>query len=224
MADRVYASALGESAARIRRGRLDDVSRVSARLSAARGSCGDWASRIGVDDQRLGPKQAITELKRRWTPQHRLVVFDYAQVFGDTGNDESITQKISDFVWDANEFAKAHNAAVVILSQVRKEVKARGRQLFDQWRYRNQDREPTTEAVEGYRPLSGDGYYAPGALGQKARAVLSWFRPGLWLREHGADVRDDSAECMIVKNNYGESKMTIRLHWHGPTTRITDRK
>ena len=150
------------------------------------------------------------------------MVFDYAQVFGDTGSDDKITQNISDFVWGANEFAKKRNAAVVILSQVRKEVKARGRAMFDQWRYRNEGKAPTADAVEGYRPLSGDGHYAPGALGQKARSALSWFRPNLWLREHGADVPDNVAEALIIKNNYGESKINIRLRWHGPTTRISD--
>lgn len=222
VSDRVYSPLVGESAARLRRARVDDIQGIPARLRNARQSASEWTKRIGVDDRRLTWKQSLAELERRWTDKHRLVVFDYAQVFGDTGSDEKITQNISDFVWNANEFAKQKNAAVVILSQVRKEVKARGRAMFDQWRYRNEGKAPTAEAVEGYRPLSGDGYYAPGALGQKARSVLSWFRPNQWLREHGADVPDNVAEALIVKNNYAESKINIRLRWHGPTTRISD--
>jgi replicative DNA helicase len=223
VSDRVFSPLVGESAARLRRCRVDDVSGIPARLRQARTESANWTSRIGVCDRRLTSKQAIAELKRRWTPNHRLVVFDYAQVFGDhAGSESSITQNISEFVWDANEFAKDHNAAVVILSQVRREVKERGRKLFDDWKFRNQNKPPTAEAVEGYRPLSGDGHYAPSALGQKARSALSWFRPHLWLREHGADVKDDVCEAMIIKNNYGETKVTVRLKWNGPLTRISD--
>src|SRR6185369_13991686 len=100
-------------------------------------------------------------------------------------------------------------------------VKERGRDTFDRWRYKNAG-EIKPEAVEGYRPLAGDGQWAPAALGQEARAVLSWFRPGQWMKMHGADVKDDRGELLILKSNYGPSMEVLTLQWHGPTTRITD--
>lgn len=228
ISDRVYAPIVGESATRIRRARVDNVAGFPARIRAAQQEAREWASRIDVCDRRLSGTAAIAELKRRWVKgQHRLAVFDYGQVFGDNGDgdeEKSVERRLNKFVWDANEFAKDYNAAVVILSQVGKPVKERGRRLYDLWKQQNPGKVPTVQAVEGYRPLSGDGQWAPSAFGQKARAVISWFRPHLWLMEHGVDVQDDVCEALVIKNNYGESKRLVRLRWHGPTTRISDPK
>jgi hypothetical protein len=145
------------------------------------------------------------------------------QVLSQEGG-ESPERAINRLVEDSNQFAKDHNAAIVLLSQVTQAVKERGRLLYDRWVNQHQGKQPTAAAVEGYRPLSGDGQWARNALGQKARAVVSWFRPNLWLLEHGVVVPDDVCEAMLIKNNYGVGKVTTRLHWHGPTTRITDPK
>lgn len=226
VADRVYAPLINESATKLRRVRVDDPGTIPQRLLTARREAEPWTSRIGVCDKRLDGDQALAELRRRWTKNTRLGVFDYAQVFGEE-SDDKFSAGLGNFIWKTNEFAKEVNGALVILSQVNSRVKARGRKLFDEWAWGRKDeghREPTASSVEGYRPLSGDGAWAPGALGQKARAVLSWFRPHAWMREHGANVLDDVAECLVIKNNYGESKQLVRLRWHGPTTRITDPK
>lgn len=158
------------------------------------------------------------------TPETRLVLVDYAQVLGGENDERSVERVITRVVWELNELAKDTGTAVVLLSQVRTEVKERGRRLFDSWRYRNPNGRPTEEAVEGYRPLAGDGQWAPSALGQKARAVLSWFRPRAWLRMHGVEVKDDVAELLILKSNYGPSAQALRLGWDGPLTRVYDPK
>lgn len=223
VADRVYAPIIGESATKLRRARVDDPGSIPERLKVARRNNEDWTKRIGVCDRRLTPESAIAELRRRWTKVTRLAVFDYAQVFGDEG-DDGFSSELSGFIWNTNEFAKDVNGAVVILSQVRGKVKERGRKLFDDWKWNHKTEQPTASAVEGYRPLSGDAAWAPGAMGQKARSILSWFRPNSWLREHGASVPDNVAEALVIKNNYGESKQLVRLSWDGPTTRISDPK
>jgi hypothetical protein len=151
-------------------------------------------------------------------------VVDYAQVIGAALDEKDGERTINALVWDLNELAKDTGGAIVLLSQVRTNVKERGRKMFDAWKARHPQDKPSTEAVEGYRPLSGDGQWAPNALGQKARAVLSWFRPNQWLKMHGADVADDNAELFILKSNYGPAMEKLRLKWHGPTTRITDPK
>lgn len=222
IADRVFAQTIGESAAKIRRLKVEG--NVPARLQAAVRSAETWARRISVDDSRYGSKELVSCVKGRWESGTRLVVVDYAQVLGGEVDEDSVERVITRLVWDLNELAKEKNASIVLLSQVRTLVKERGRKLFDSWRYRHPTDRLTGESVEGYRPLAGDGQWAPSALGQKARGVLSWFRPNSWLKMHGADVPDTTAELLILKSNYGPAMETLKLNWHGPTTRITDPK
>jgi replicative DNA helicase len=222
VADRILSQGLGESASKLRRlkveqGKISVPERIQAALKASE----VWARRIVVDDRRLESGELVSTIRSRLTPSTRLVLVDYAQVLTSEQDEKSVERVITKVVWDLNEIAKAANIAVVLLSQVRTRVKERGRETYDRWRNKNQGA-PTEEAVEGYRPLSGDGQWAPGALGQKARAVLSWFRPRLWLRMHGADVDDNVGQLLILKSNYGPSMDTLTLTWHGPTTRITD--
>lgn len=220
IADRVLAQSLGESASKLRRLKIDGVN-VPERIQAAREESQEWASRVIVDDQRLDSHLLVERIQGRLGTNTRLVVVDYAQVLSSERDEKSVERVISGAVWALNELAKNNNIAVVLLSQVRTKVKERGRETFDRWRYKNNG-EIKPEAVEGYRPLAGDGQWAPAALGQEARAVLSWFRPGQWMKMHGADVKDDKGELLILKSNYGPSMETLSLTWHGPTTRITD--
>lgn len=222
VADRIIAQSLGESASKLRRLKIEDGKiSVPARIAAAKLETEFWARRVVVDDTRLESGALVSLIKKRLTPNTRLVLVDYAQVLTSESDEKSVERVITRVVWDLNEIAKAANITVVLLSQVRTKVKERGRDVFDRWRNRTQG--PIVEsAVEGYRPLAGDGQWAPGALGQKAKAVLSWFRPKLWMNMHGADAQDDKAELMILKSNYGPSMTTLTLRWHGPTTRITD--
>jgi replicative DNA helicase len=218
--DRVLSPRLGESASKLRRLKIEGVD-VPERIKAAVRECEEWAKRVVVDDRRLESHNLIKTIEARITPNTRLVLVDYAQVLTSEQDEKSVERVITRVVWELNEIAKKHNITVVLLSQVRTTVKERGRATFDRWRYKNNG-EITTDAVEGYRPLAGDGQWAPGALGQKARAVLSWFRPSQWMKMHGADVKDDRGELLILKSNYGPAMETLTLAWNGPTTRITD--
>lgn len=220
IADRLLSQSLGESASKLRRLKMDGPN-IPERIKAAQIQQESWARRVVVDDRRLDSHLLVSSILGRVGPNTRLVVVDYAQVLGSERDEKSVERVISGAVWALNEVAKTHNIAVVLLSQVRTRVKERGRDTFDRWRYKNTG-EIKPEAVEGYRPLSGDGQWAPAALGQEARAVLSWFRPGQWMKMHGADVADDKGELLILKSNYGPAMETLTLKWHGPTTRITD--
>lgn len=220
VADRVLAQGLGESAAKLRRLKIAGFDVVDRIKAAVRDSLA-WAGRVVVDDHRLESGELIKAITGRITPNTRLVLVDYAQVLSSETDESSVERVITKVVWELNELAKKYNIAVVLLSQVRTKVKERGRDTYDRWRYKNQG-SITPEAVEGYRPLAGDGQWAPNALGQKARAVLSWFRPGLWMKMHGADVPDNKGELLILKSNYGPSMDTLTLAWDGPTTRVTD--
>lgn len=221
VADRVLAGVTGASATDLRRGRGSG--------GDLRGTVGavPWAERVYPDTRRHTSKSLLAAVDAGLTPATRLVLVDYAQVLGVERGEfgvESTERVLSRFVWDLNEHAKEHGYAAVLLSQVRTEVKERGRRCFDSWGYRNRGATPNAGAVEGYRPMAGDGQWAPGALGTKARTVLSWFRPGGWLRQHGVDARDDRAELSVIKNNYGVSGVTVRLGWDGATARVYDPK
>lgn len=220
IADRVLSQSLGESASKLRRLKVEGIN-VPERIKAAVRDSNDWARRVLVDDRRYESEALVKAVEKRITPKTRLILVDYAQVLTSEADEKSVERVITRVVWDLNELAKKYNITVVLLSQVRTKVKERGRDVFDRWRHRTQG-PITPEAVEGYRPLAGDGQWAPGALGQKARAVLSWFRPGLWMKMHGADVKDDTGQLLILKSNYGPSMETLTLAWNGPTTRITD--
>lgn len=220
IADRVLAQSLGESATKLRRLKIEGTN-VPERIRAAQVESQSWARRVIVDDRRLDSHLLVESIRGRICPGTRLIVVDYAQVLSSERDEKSVERVISGAVWALNEVAKIYNVAVVLLSQVRTKVKERGRDTFDRWRFKNQG-EIKPEAVEGYRPLAGDGQWAPAALGQEARAVLSWFRPGQWMKMHGADCKDDKGELLILKGNYGPSMETLTLLWNGPTTRITD--
>jgi len=222
IADRILGSATGESASKLRRFKVSG--NVPDRLRLAMAGAENWARRIRVDDRRLESRELVEGIKARWTPTTRLVVVDYAQVLSSETDETSVERVITKVVWELNELAKERNASIVLLSQVRTQVKERGRRVFDSWRQRNPSGAIAIESVEGYRPLAGDGQWAPNALGQKARAVLSWFRPRSWMKMHGADVKDDLAQLLLLKSNYGPAMETLSLHWHGPTTRISDPK
>jgi replicative DNA helicase len=222
ISDRVLAPVLGMSATTLRRLKAADPDEMPARLRAAKIEAEGWARRVQVDDRRMESREIVEAIRRRWGKDTRLALVDYAQVLGGEADEGSVERVITRLVWDLNEAAKELGGAIVLLSQVRTLVKERGRRMFDDWKRKNPDKAPTEEAVEGYRPLAGDGQWAPNALGQKARAVLSWFRPRLWLKMHGANVQDDLAELLILKSNYGPSMETLRLKWDGPTTTISD--
>lgn len=224
VADRILSQDVGTSSNALRRWKDP---RAAALLGPAAETARSWAERVRVTDERLDSKRLLTKLRADWTPATRLVLVDYAQVLGaerGEGGYESLERVLTRVVWDLNELAKERNAAIVLLSQVKTEVKERGRRMFDSWVYKNNGRTPNEQAVEGYRPLAGDGQWAPGALGQKARAVLSWFRPRAWLGMHGVETTDDVGELLILKSNYGPSAKTIRLGWDGPRTRVFDPK
>lgn len=221
IADRVFAQSLGESASKIRRLKLEGND-ISERIKAAVREGERWCQRVVVDDRRLDSHLLVDTIQKRVGTNTKLVLVDYAQVLSSERDEKSVERVISGVVWALNEVAKNFNIAVVLLSQVRTKVKERGRESFDRWRWKNPGEDITPEAVEGYRPLAGDGQWAPAALGQESRAVLSWFRPGQWMKMHGAAAKDDKGELLILKSNYGPSMEALSLKWHGPTTRITD--
>lgn len=220
-ADRVISPVIRESAFSLRRGRVSSPAAVPARLKRAGEEIDAWGHRVKCSFGRLNSRQLWDRVREWLTPNTALVVIDYAQAFGGRDSESGMVETMRNLFWDANRLAEDRNLAVVVASQCRREVKERGRAWFDRWKYRHPDEVPTVEAVEGYRPMPGDSMWSSEA-GMRARAVVSHFRPNLWLRQHQVEVPDTVCEEMIIKGNFGPTAVPIRLDWHGPTTRITD--
>lgn len=219
VADRELARSLGVSAFSLRRLGVESGS-IEERLKAAVRGAG-WARNVTVSDSLVSTDVLFDQIERWRTPKTRIVVVDYAQAFDAEHNEKSVERVVARLSWRANELAKKYNLAFVLMSQVRREVLDRGRRWYENWRWKNQGGELTPEAVEGFRPLTGDLQWSS-AIGQRAKQILSLFRPGNWMRSLGADCKDDTIEVSIVKGNFGPSNELIRLGWDGPQARIFD--
>src|SRR5690348_14651765 len=208
LADRLIARELDVNAFALRRGRAgkavpDNLEHIDV----------PWARLVEVDDRRYSHQELKSRIEKFARAGGRLVVLDYLQVaIGKVGS-RSKEETISDFIWDLGELAKDTNVAVLLLSQVGGHVMEHGRKTYDQWKFNNRGAGPSEEMVEGYRPHAHDAAWAPTAVFQKSRCVLTSFRPGYWMRQHRANVRDDSIELTVAKSNYGVSMETMRFNW-----------
>lgn len=220
VADRELARSLGVSAFKLRRLNVGGDS-IAPRLRAAVRDA-EWARNVTVSDS-LVPTDVLFEQIQKWIVpgRTRLVVVDYAQAFDAEHDEKSVERVVARLSWRANELAKRYGLSFVLMSQVRREVLDRGRRWYENWRWKNQGADLTPEAVEGFRPLTGDLQWSS-AISQRAKQILSLFRPGNWMRSLGADCKDDTMEISIVKGNFGPSNELIRLGWDGPQTRIFD--
>lgn len=225
LSDRVLAASLGVSAFSLRRLAVPGTyEELSKRLAAAEESVGAWAGNITVDTQRSTVDGLMKKIRERHVPgKTKLVGVDYAQAFDAEGSESSVERVVSRLAWRLNEYAKYEGVAVVLLSQVRREVLDRGRRWYENWRYRNPRGEPSTDAVEGFRPLEGDMQWSS-AIQQRARQVLSVFRPGGWMKSVGfLDWKDEIMEIQLCKGSYGPGRGRVGLRWDGPTCTLRDR-
>lgn len=215
LSDRVIAAEMGVSAFDLRRLKVP-ADCISERLAAARTACG-WAHNISVDTRRSTVDGLMVRIRERHVPgKTRIAVVDYAQAFDAEQSEHSVERVVSRLAWRLNEYAKHENVAVVLLSQVRREVLDRGRRWFESWRLKNARGEPALEAVEGYRPLEGDMQWSS-AVQQRARQVISVFRPGSWMKSHGLSWQDNAMEVQLCKGSYGPGRGRATLKWDGPT-------
>lgn len=227
LADRVIAASIGASAFDLRRLAIPGhVEEIKARLGAAQREIAAWADKISVDCERSSVDSLMRKIRERHVPgQTKMVGVDYAQAMDPShgASDASMERTVANLAWRLNEYAKHENVAVVLLSQVRREVTDRGRRWFESWRSRTGGREGTTDAVEGFRPLESDMQWSS-AVQQRARQVLSVFRPGNWMKSVGfQDWKDDIMEVQLCKGSYGPGRGRVSLRWSGPSCEIKDK-
>lgn len=224
VSDRVTAQILGESAFKLRRVELDGDD-IVARIDAVADGV-EWLDSVRIEDTLTTHTDLLAQLEEVVTENTGLVVIDYAQAFDAEPDEKSVERVIARLAWGLNQFAKKHNIAVVLFSQLKAEVKERGNRWFENFRFKTQQ-EPTAtsyEAVEGFRPREGDLQWSS-ALYQKAKQILYIFRPAAWLKKYGvSDAKDDFVQAQIAKGNYGPSDKIVELGWDGTTARIFERK
>lgn len=183
----------------------------------------EWAGRIRIFSNKLTSAELFQRIDELYTDNTALIVVDYAQIFGADGVGKE--QVIDHLATELNKLAIKYNVAVLLLSQVNTgKVMERGQQALKSWRFHNRDAEPDRAAIEGFVPMTGDLMWAPGALSQRARAVLFAFRPGPIYKELKVQRPDDTIELVFGKNNYGGTPPTVVLRWDGLTTSISSIK
>lgn len=221
VADREIARNLRVSAFALRRlGLRDEAAALQARLAGALRES-TWAKNVTVSDALVSTDVLFEQIEAWRTSKTRLVVVDYAQAFDAEADEKSVERVVARLAWRGNELAKRHGISVVLMSQVRREVMERGRRWFESWRWKNPGADITVEAVEGFRPLAGDLQWSS-ALTQRAKQIISLFRPGSWIRSLGGHAADDTMEVTITKGNFGPANELIRLAWDGSQARLSD--
>lgn len=222
IADRITSAAIGESAYKLRRIQLPDDN-ISSRLRTVH-KCLDWTSHVLFDDVLEDTGKLLDQLSRKVNEATGLVVIDYAQAFDAEKDEKSVERVIARLAWGLNQMAKEKNIAIVLFSQLKTEVRERGNKWYENYRYKAQKEADETcwEAVEGFRPRSGDLQWSS-ALYQRAKQIIYLFRPGAWLQSFGIAAKDDFVQVQIDKGNYGPNKKILQFEWKGSTASISEK-
>lgn len=236
-ADGFTAKEMGVSSFKLRRFELDPLVAEKSIIAATRNM--EWAKDILFQTEKIDSKQLRVQLMDTIvTPKEGeisptgAVFVDYLQAFDAEDDEKSVERVIARLCWDLMDVAKAKNVAIYAFSQPRGEVELRGRQRYDQWMWRlqkdNKEERPSKgdflQAVEGYRPGPGDAQWAR-AISQRAKDILSIFRPGKWLRNLGhTDIEDNLFEIIRVKGNYSPGQDPLRFKWVGESQSIEERE
>jgi replicative DNA helicase len=223
LSDRVTSQAIGESAFKLRRLELVDDD-IANRLSNVASGV-EWLDSVSVEDTLTTHTDLLVQLEEAVDETTGLVVIDYAQAFDAEPDEKSVERVIARLAWGLSQFAKKHNIAIVLFSQLKAEINDRGNRWFENFRFKTQQ-EPTEtswEAVEGFRPRDGDLQWSS-ALRQRAKQIVYIFRPAMWLQAFGVLAKDDFVQIQIAKGNYGPNKNILQFGWNGETARIFERK
>lgn len=131
---------------------------------------------------------------------------------------KTLERTLADLAWGLSSWAKKHDAAVVVLSQVKSDVGERGQSWYA--RYQG---EGWQKAVLGTRPGPSKADLAwCGALGERAKDLSYIWRPGRWARAFGyKEVKDDRLHIIKAKVSFGREG-TIVLGFNGELSKLYD--
>jgi len=179
-----------------------------------------WSDRVKLETEKVPYKDLIKQIRSEFTsnPRCRMAVVDYLQAFDAEDDEKSVERIIARLTWELAECAKEFGATIYAFSQVKKEVRDRGKAMFDRYvanaQFKGTELKPSEHLVMGFRPLKGDGQWAT-AIYHYSKDVRTWWRPNNWLREMGyQDVRDNYGLLEIVKANYVPTTFKpVKLGW-----------
>lgn len=184
-------------------------------MTAYRGS--PWADNIVFE---AGLRDAETVLTLMQEDKYDLVIIDYAQALPDTdGGMESTLRKAS---WKWNEWAQKNEAAVVVMSQLNREVEIRGRKQFDEAKRRDPSGPPD---VGGYCPSGLSDVAWAKALADQCKCLLYWWRPNRMAKKltGSTKLKDNIGKIIVGKANFAEEKDLV-FEFDGPTATIRDKR
>lgn len=183
------------------------------RLEAAAVEINEWAPRVEHHCGLVDTRRCLEIMEA--SPADIMLV-DYAQAFPED-DDRSMERTIADFAWKANEMAQRKNCAIVVFSQIVREVEQRGYRIFERSRFK----EPDKIDVSGFCPSGlGDISWAK-TLGERAKELGYLWRENRIAKKLGAPVKDNRIRVIFAKVNFGDEKDLI-FEWDGPGARIRD--
>lgn len=188
-----------------------DLSRLESAAEEIRG----WASRV---EHCAGLVSVPVALEQMRAFDGDLILVDYAQAFPeDTG--ATMERTIARFAWEANALAQKKNCAVVVFSQIVREVEERGYRIYEA----SKRRDPDKIDVSGFCPGGLSDISWAKTLGERAKELGYIWRENRIARKLGANVKDNRMRIIWGKVNFGEEKDMV-FEFDGPTATIRDLK
>jgi replicative DNA helicase len=184
-----------------------------ARLEVAAAEMATWAARV---EHHCGLKGTADVLRIMEETTADLILIDYAQAFPED-DDRNMERTIAKFAWEANEIAQRKNCAVVVFSQIIREVEQRGYRIFERAKFKD----PDAIDVSGFCPGGLSDISWAKSLGERAKELGYIWRENRIAKKLGANVADNRMRIVWGKVNFGEEK-DIVLEFDGPTATIRD--
>lgn len=184
-----------------------------SRLEAAASEIGEWASRINHYCGLLTTADCLSRMK---ASKADLMLVDYAQAFPED-DDKTMERTIAEFAWEANKIAQEKNCAIVVFSQIIREVEQRGYRIYERAKFRD----PEACDVSGFCPTGLSDISWAKSLGERAKELGYIWRPGRRARKLGHNVKDNRLHVIWGKVNFGDEK-DIVLEFDGPSATIKD--
>lgn len=186
-----------------------DVTRIQAAVDEIL----PWAKHV---TQVPGLLDVPTTLRLMRETKADLTLVDYAQAFPEDG-DSGMERTIARFAWDANSFAQSNDSAVVVFSQIVREVEQRGYRLYERAKFRDPDRID----VSGFAPGGLSDISWAKSLGERAKELAYIWRENRIAKKLGARVKDNRLRVIFGKVNFGDEK-DLLFEFDGPTATIRD--
>ena len=210
-ADRAFSNVTGINNRLL--GLLDIEEFDVTRLEAAVTEMAAWAPRV---EHHVGLLDTEHCLKIMRETDAELILIDYAQAFPEDDR-TTMERTIARFAWDANKIAQDKNCAIVVFSQIIREVEQRGYRIYERAKFKD----PAAIDVSGFCPGGLSDISWAKSLGERAKELGYIWREGRIARKLGANVKDNRMRLVWGKVNFGEEK-DILLEFDGPTATIRD--